>query len=908
MASSEQKEHAIAFESMLLKYAGNDPSRVPGDAEWVSMYGVLVDFGTSSELRLFGNVHESVSEQVSFTDSVTIPVRSLRKISPSPAQFDAVGITTDELTDGCFFIRYLDQNKVSTERCFRALRQDTAHKWLRALKTLAKRDLASKPPPTQPFSSWQQRQPQQHHRATTNIARQRAGVPGGTNSTTGDSSDDSDTLSRSSAQSYRRRHRSGKSRNRHPGSHRRSRYPSSSNRRHRKHSRRNDTHRRSGHGGRRSKSDDARRGSSSGGPLERALRHGSRRDTHKSSVRRTLRKFKKFLKTAAGQRTVLREAVAIAKTELAEANRNPDDDSARLTKEHLMKAHKSVFQKAKADLMRSAGPRHGSQDEQYDDGGNDRRSRHDGRRRRRRHHDDESDATAQSSTAADDDGRHRGRGNFDRRKRGGGGVDGGGGGGGGGGRGRGRGGSDATNWWKKQPRQQGQRSDEGEVRVPVSYIEQLTSPSVPSAVKEQLGRSLRQRAGIARQPSSTARYVEGAVQSPRPLSNSPRFRPNATRESIHYGDRSNNLSVVDARKAALKRNTSLCYLVDDQELSQVASPLCVGYHTVATYNDSYFAAVRQSFGVDYDFLAADRFNLEPFLDEHPPEVAWSADRQFVIKLIGPAEHRRLVAAASMLPECFADGADSNTLIVPVFAHFRVRRSEREAGNSGGAPDLIAIATGRCLPSAAPDFMWNHNLFQLAPAHINPDSSSRSRGNGVDSQSTATSTPRSSIGGGNNNSPRSVRANAQKPKTAPAMGIFWGEIKAGAGSQHGGGRAGGRSPYGSVGSDGGRFSEAIHVQHNPSQTTFALTAAQRQRLLEVCTFLSLRILCAFCECVRARMLLAEHGCPSPTTRRHVPVPNFIVMPWFARRATRPLARSLARSCARGLMQRMSAVSN
>ncbi len=43
-----------------------------------------------------------------------------------------------------------------------------------------------------------------------------------------------------------------------------------------------------------------------------------------------------------------------------------------------------------------------------------------------------------------------------------------------------------------------------------------------------------------------------------------------------------SLSVVEARKNALKRNVDLSYLVDDQELSQVAAPLCIGYHMVAT--------------------------------------------------------------------------------------------------------------------------------------------------------------------------------------------------------------------------------------------------------------------------------------------------------------------------------------
>ena len=86
MAANNAAGHTIAYESMVLKFAGNDPQRLPTDPLWTSMYGVLVDFGatsgTGAELRLFKNVQESATEQVSFTASETIPVRALRKISP----------------------------------------------------------------------------------------------------------------------------------------------------------------------------------------------------------------------------------------------------------------------------------------------------------------------------------------------------------------------------------------------------------------------------------------------------------------------------------------------------------------------------------------------------------------------------------------------------------------------------------------------------------------------------------------------------------------------------------------------------------------------------------------------------------------------------------------------------------
>ena len=141
-APQQQAEHTIAFESMLLQYAGSDAERPPGQPRWTSLYAVLVDFGKQgSELRLFQNVQESASEQVSFTASETIPIRALRKISQSLDNFTGVILPPEEDLEGAFFIRYLDKHRVATEACFRALRPDTAVKWLRALKILAKRDL-----------------------------------------------------------------------------------------------------------------------------------------------------------------------------------------------------------------------------------------------------------------------------------------------------------------------------------------------------------------------------------------------------------------------------------------------------------------------------------------------------------------------------------------------------------------------------------------------------------------------------------------------------------------------------------------------------------------------------------------------------------------------------------------------
>ena len=778
----EQKERAIAFESMLLKYAGNEASRTPGEPAWISIYGVLLDFGSSSELRLFQNVQESASEQVSFTASETVPVRSLRKISQSPENFPAVGLDPGELSDNCFFVRYLDKHKVAVECCFKALRQDTAVKWLRALKSLAKRDLAhpaahnAHADPAASASRGDRPLPssrddgQRGHDAR--IGRRPVYTEEGRTALE-KNDEDSDTLSRSSVRSDRhhRRH------HRHEGK--------------RKHRRRDGSrsHRLS-NGGSRSKRSrgHSHRRKSSAADLERALRprHRTREEVHNASVRRTLRKFKKFLETEEGHRSVLREAVSIAKRELALKAMDPDDDSAQLTKDHLVKAQKSLFQKAKQDLVHSSSARQGTP---WEESGTERRSRrHDRDRGRGRQHSrrDPMVDTKRSSSRS--------------------------------GRGGHRQGDDTAGgaWWKKHSGDN-KRGDNVEVRVPLSYIEQLTSPAVPPEVKRELERSLRHRAGFddSLLAGSQGRYIEGRLPQSSTISAS--GSPSIARTQLQdaRGTTANaGMSVVQARKNALKRNTSLCYLVDDQELSQVTSPLCVGYHTVATYNDNYFAAIRRAFGVDYDFLSADRFDLEPFLDEQPPEVAWSTDRLFVVKLLGPEDHRRLVASASLLPECFGEGPDSATLIVPVFAHFRIRRSE---GADGGA-DLVAVATGRSLPSAAPDFMWNHNLFQMAPSEV--------LGAGGSERSSALQ-------------PLPIGATHENDgDRVPAVGIFYGQSNRGGhtprtGLQQDPASPGRRRSEQIRASASVPFTEAIHVHQNPRNAgIFPMTPAQRERVLEV----------------------------------------------------------------------------
>lgn len=772
---SGTEKYNIVYESMILKYVG---SEAQGDIEldqptphWVSMYGVLVDLGNTAEMRLFHNVQESVSDQVAFSATETIAIHNLRKISASVETFYSIQFPNNEPIDRCFFVRYVDPFKNKKEVCFKALKIDATVKWMRALKLLAKRlSTRSNSKPNLPSQKKDNMPPEpEMHRAKI-VASQ----PKKYSKNHEKEKYQHQIKNRSQKYDHRDRSRNGQSS--HTGSHRRRKQGGEPKRHKNAKSALNDklfykaqdiennqnsinkpfiihndtdtSNNVERHKNWKEEKYEMDESKFSNEHVHSTVAMFKSSQLTRSEIREALLKYKKFLKSEDGQRVVLLCAVQLAKEDLIRNQIDPEADGAQLTKEHIVNAHRYLMSKAKADLTVRAGnirskrertkharkkrrrkSRSGKNSNyrliqhvrlRYDGTRHDRgpkkrpsnikiRSHRQSRRNYQSARKSKIGSNGSGSSGSDDYGNdltYLAAKDFKRTS------------------------LTATNveqaWWKYpnpedvQTINEFSREDDKrsrirrpmEIRVPLTYIEKLTSPAVSESVKRRVGQTLRRHAGID-DVAINPRYIEGG---PSTVSDPPSKKTLVQiRKEALMGTNTRELKAevyknVALREKMIKRNTCLSYIVDNEELSQAVTPLNIGFHVVPTYNDVYFAAIRNAFGVDHDFLAGTRFNLEVFLDDNAPDVAWSSNRKFVVKCLSSADHDQLVSAASLLPSLFEDGANSTTLVVPIFAHFRVQRGESE-----GPDDIVAIATGRCLPSAAPDFMWDHNLFQIDPS-------------------------------------------------------------------------------------------------------------------------------------------------------------------------------------------------